>query len=115
MKSCARAARAAASTCFQRNVRLAVGDVVAHGVVEQHRLLRDDSDLRAQGCQSHVANVVAIDQQASRGDVEEARNQMDQRALARAAGADDGQHLAVLDFEIDVVQDLAGIVAVSAP
>ena len=38
---------------------------------------------------------------------------MDQRALARAAGADDGQHFARVDFQIDVVQNLAPLFAVS--
>ena len=95
-----------------RNVRLPVGNVVAHGVVEQHRLLRDHADLRAQRGQRDVAHVAAIDEQASGGDIEEARNQMHQRALACAARSDDGHHFSGAHFEIDVAQNFARLVAV---
>ena len=46
MNSCACAARAAASISARRRGRPAVGDVGGDRVVEQHRLLRDDADLR---------------------------------------------------------------------
>ena len=41
--------------------------------------------------ESHIAHVIAVDQQAARGDIEKARQQMNQRALAGTARADDGQ------------------------
>ena len=41
--------------------RRAVGDVAGDGVVEQHRLLRHDADLRAQRRQRHLADVAAVD------------------------------------------------------
>ena len=43
-----------------RNCRLAIGDVVSQGVVEQHHLLRDYSDLRAEGSHGNIADVKAI-------------------------------------------------------
>jgi hypothetical protein len=43
---------------FLRNLRLAVGDVVADGIVEQDRVLGDDADLKTQGRESYVAHVV---------------------------------------------------------
>ena len=95
-----------------RNMGLAVGDVVAHRVVEQHRFLRDDADLRAQRGEGDVAHIVAVDQDASGGHVEEARDQMNQRALAGAAGTDDGENFAALHFEIDVAQNFARVVAI---
>ena len=87
-----------------RNVRLAVGDIVPHRVVEQHRLLRDDADLRAQRIQRHVPHIVVVDQNLPAADVKESRNQVHQRALARAARSNHRQHLARLHFQIDVVQ-----------
>ncbi len=95
-----------------RDGRLPVGDVVAQGVVEQHRLLGDDADLRAQRGQRGVAHVAAIDEQASGGHIEETRDQMHQRALARAARSHDGHHFSGPHFEIDVAQDFPRLVAV---
>src|SRR3546814_14335494 len=37
-----------------------IADVVADAVVEQHRVLRDDSDRAAQRLLRHVANVLAV-------------------------------------------------------
>src|SRR5579872_6856274 len=90
---------------LQWNVGLAVGDVVAHGIVEQNGFLRDDSYLLAQRCESYVANIVTIDQKAALGYIEETRNQVDERALARTARANDGYDFAVTDFEVDIVKD----------
>ncbi len=88
------------------HVRLAVGNVVAHRVVEENRLLRHLRHLAAQRAQRQVAQVVAVDQDAPRGHIEEARNQVDQRRLARAARPHQRQHLAGLHLQIDVVQNL---------
>ena len=38
---------------------------------------------------------------------------MDQRALARAAGADDRQHFPLADFKINATQDLSSAVAIA--
>ncbi len=106
MKSCARALRAA---CFDERVLhvwLAVGDVVAHGVVEEDGLLRDLRDLAAQRAEGELAHVVAVDEDASGSHVEEARDEIDEGGFARAAGADEREHFAGMDIEIDVMQNL---------
>src|SRR5260370_42311354 len=59
-----------------RNIGLAVSNVVASCIVEQHRVLRDDSDLRSQRSKSDIADVIAIDKQAAAGHIEKTGNQM---------------------------------------
>jgi hypothetical protein len=105
MKSWASALRAASPPVWL-HVRLAVGDVVAHRVVEEDGLLRHLGNLAAQRAERQVAQVVAVDENAARSHVEEARNQVDQRGLARAAGAHQRQHFAGAHLQIDVVQNL---------
>ncbi len=106
MKSWARALRAACSTSACLHIRLAVSDVVAHRVVEKDGFLRDLRNLAAQRAESQLANVVTIDENAARRDVEEARNQIDQRRLSGAARSHQRQHLAGVHIKIDVVQNL---------
>ena len=86
---------------FQRNVRLAVGDVVAHRVVEEDGLLRDVADQPAQRVGFQIAHILAIHQQTAAGHVEEARYQVDQRGLAGAAGTHESHHLSARHGEID--------------
>ena len=74
-------------------VRPAVGDVLADGAAEQGGLLQHDADLPAQRLQRGVADVGAVDGDAAGGDVVEARDQVDDRALARPGRADDRQGL----------------------
>jgi hypothetical protein len=61
MKSCAFAARAAASTSACGRVRAAVGDVRPHRVVEEDRLLGDDPQQRAQVGEPELAQVHAVE------------------------------------------------------
>ena len=77
--------------CLMGNVGLSVGNVVAHRVIKQDGVLSDDGDLRTQRCDRQVADVVAVDQNTPARNIEEARKQVNQRGLAGAAGADDGQ------------------------
>ena len=94
MKSWAKAARAADSTRASSTSSQPVGDVGAHGVVEEHRLLRHEADLLAQARERRVAHVDAVDQDRALGHVVEARQQVDERGLAGAARAHDRHHLA---------------------
>ena len=73
---------------------LAIGDVVFDRVVEQHGVLRDDADGGAQGLLLHVADVLAVDQDAAAGHVVEAEQQARDGGLAGAGRADDGERLA---------------------
>ena len=79
---------------FLRHVRLAVSNVVPHGIVEQHGLLSDDAHLLAQRGQRDVADVLTVNEQSPVADVEEARDQMDEGALARARSDDSTFHAA---------------------
>src|ERR1700685_477774 len=98
---------------FEPNMRLAVSDVVANGVVKQNGFLSDDSHLLPQRSQRYIAHVEAVDEQASFGRVEKSWNQMDKRALARTARADDGQNLPAANFQVDVMQH-AGVFTFAA-
>src|ERR1700733_13071654 len=84
---------------FHGDVRLPVGDVIPHCVIEQDRILSDDAHLLAQRRKRDVADIVSIDQQAAGGYVEKARDQMNQRPLSRTAGADKSKDLAAAALE----------------
>src|ERR1035437_2875179 len=83
-----------------------VGDVVAHGVVEQNGLLRDLGNLAAERGKRHIAQVVTIDEDAAGGDVEEARDEIDEGGLPCPAGTDQRKNFAGIYLQVDVVQDL---------
>src|SRR3974390_1062241 len=97
---------------FLRHVRLAISDVVANCVVEQHCLLRNNANLCAERSESDVADVLPVDQDAPASHIEETRNQMDQRTLTGAAGAHNGEHFAVLSLQIDMVEDIVLLLTV---
>ena len=77
-----------------RRAGRSVRDVAGNRLVEQHRLLRHDADLRPQRRERHVADVRAVDEDAARGHVVEPRHQIHERRLARAAQADNRHRLA---------------------
>ena len=54
-----------------------------------------------------------VNQQPARGQVEEAREQMNERALPGAAGTDDGEHFPGLHFQVDGAQNVAIAVALA--
>ena len=105
MNSWARAARAAATISALRGVGAAVGDVFGDRAVEQERFLEHDADVAAIFFDGERADIVAIDEDRAGGDVVEAANQIHERALASAAGADEADHLAGLDREADIAND----------
>ncbi len=93
-------------------VRPAVGDVRAEGVGEEERVLEDHADPRPQRCERDVAHVGAADADGAGVHVVEAGDQQGHRALARAAGADQGDGLARLHPEGESLEHrLAGDVA----
>lgn len=81
-----------------------VADVVHERVVEQHRLLRHDAEVAAQAGDRDVADVGAVDGDGAAVGVVEAEEQAQQRRLAAAAFADDGDGRARWDVERDVFQ-----------
>ena len=73
-----------------------VGDVVADGAREQERFLLDDADLAAQVVARVLLEFDAVEQDAPAGVVVEARQQVDQRRLARTGGTHQRHDLARL-------------------
>ncbi len=68
-----------------RGIRLSEPDVVLHGVVEQVHVLEDHRDAREKALGRPLAHIDASDAHASLVDVPEAREQVDERGLARSA------------------------------
>ncbi len=82
-----------------------IGDVVGDRVVEQERILRDQSDLLAQGSQVGHAQIHAIDHDGAVIGIVEARQEAEQRGFAAAVLADQGDGLAVVDGQVDAGED----------
>ena len=87
---------------FPGGVGFAVGDVVVNGVVEQHRVLRDDADGAAQAFLRNVANVLTIDGNAPGADFIKPKQQARERGFPRAARADDRNFAARRNLKIYV-------------
>ncbi len=83
----------------------AVADIVADRVVEQHGVLRDHADGRAQRYLRHVADILTVDQDAAAGDVVEAEQQPRDRRLAGAGRPDDRDRVPGRHLEADALQD----------
>ena len=66
-----------------RRVELGVAQVGADGVVEQVRLLGDDADLRGERVERDIAQVDAIEQDASGGGIVQAGNELGHGGFAR--------------------------------
>ena len=64
--------------------------------------------------QRHVADVAAVDQDRAAGHVVEPRQQVDQRRLAGAAPADDGDHLPGAHRERHAAQRVAAVAVLVA-
>src|SRR4051795_2768416 len=83
----------------------AVADVVADGVVEQHRVLRDDSDGCAEALLADLRDVLAVDQDSAALWVVETIEQPGDGRLACARWPDDRAAGAGGNFDVEVVQD----------
>ena len=94
-----------------RRVGPAVGDVLGDRAEEQERLLQHDADVAAVVGHGEAADVDAVDQDRAVAHVVEAADQVDQRALARAAGADQADHLAGPDRQVEAADHRAVAVA----
>src|SRR5207248_5300365 len=75
----------------------AIEDVVVNRIVEQDRLMRDHADLLAQVAYIERAQVVTIDQDGTVVRIVEARDQTDERRLAAAVLAHEGDGLPKAD------------------
>jgi len=91
---------------LRRRTGTAIGDVVADGVVEEHRVLRHHADAGAQALLRHVADVLPVDADRTFGHVVEAEQQAADGGFSGARRPHDGEALAARNRERDVVQDL---------
>ena len=90
---------------------IGIGDVVGHRRIEQEGFLLNKSDVVAQGGQSHITHVLAVDGDAPTCDVIEARRQSGDGRLARPRRSDDPERCAGSNLEADVVENgLSGLV-----
>ena len=89
----------------ERRLRATVGDVVADRPVEQNRLLKHETDLRAQGRQRVVSDVFAVDADAAAVGIVEPGDEANQRGLPRTGGPHQGNHLTGLHGTAEVFED----------
>src|SRR5262245_45577675 len=87
----------------QRRVRSPVSDVFSDREREEERLLQDDANLLAQTGQGNIAQLLTINDDATLGRIEEPWNEADERALARAGGADQGDGFTSLGLQGDAL------------
>ncbi len=100
------ARRAVGARVHRRHLDVAGGRQVLHEVVA----LEDEAEVLAPQLGQRVAveraHVVARDRVAAAAGAVEAAQDVHQRRLARARGADDREHLAVADVEVHVLEHL---------
>jgi hypothetical protein len=82
----------------------AVADVLGRRGGEDHRVLRHQGDLAAQGQRVELAQVDAVEGDTALLRVVEAQQQLQHAALAGARGADQGHRLARAQLEGDAVE-----------
>src|SRR5258708_5394617 len=89
----------ASSAAVGSRLDQAHSDVVRRGEMEAHEVLEDHADVAAQLDEVVLAQVVAVEQDAARVGIVEAREQLHERGLAGAVLTDERQHLARLELE----------------
>ena len=89
---------------FVAGARDSQRDVVAHGDVEELRILEDEGNVPVESIGGDVASVDPADTHAPLVRVSEARDQRRERRFSRAGGTHEGGHRALGDGQTDVVQ-----------
>src|SRR4029078_709273 len=89
--------------CF----RPTVGNVGAHGVIEEKRILQHHADVSAQRALLDTAQVAAVDGNAPLQRIVKPHQQRDQRRLSGTAWAHNGNRLARRHMQRDTVQQWA--------
>ncbi len=85
-----------------RRMQAAIGDVGAHGVVEQHHVLADEREGIAQRMDGDLADVLPIDADGAGADIIEAQQQVHDGGFAGARGANECHSFAGGHAEIQV-------------
>jgi hypothetical protein len=93
-------AGAASGRVVEGGVDVAGADVLADAQLVAREVLEDDADAAAQGQLVPLLQVKAVEQDAAGGRGVEAREQLDQRGLAGAVLADQGEGLAVAQVKL---------------
>ena len=83
-------------------VRVAVADVVPHRAGEEHRVLRHEGDLAAQRIEGETPGIHPGHRHGTLRGVVEALDQIEERTLAGAGRADQGDGLPWVQVEFDV-------------
>src|SRR2546426_1346466 len=86
------------------DARRAETDVGFNRSGEKKRILKDDAELTPQILEIDGANVLAVEKDLAALNIVETKKQGNQRGLARAGVADDGERLAGLNTERDITQ-----------
>ena len=90
-----------------RSIGTTVSDVFGHGALEQPRILQHHAKGTAQACARVVTRRPAIDHDAAGIDIVKTQQQVDERCLAAARGANEGKAHAGLGLDADILQQLA--------
>src|SRR5262249_38331859 len=95
-----------------RGVWAGVCDVVANSALEQPGVLQHHADALAQVGSPHLSDVDAVERDASRVELVEAHDEVDEGGLAGAGGSDDRDRLSWVDGQGEVLDErLIGLVA----
>ena len=78
---------------------MAIGDIVADRIVEQHAVLRNDADGRAERCLRNLGDVLPVDQYAAYLRIIKAEQQPCDSALACTGRANNSDIRTCWDFE----------------
>jgi hypothetical protein len=105
MKSSTLTSRAARRIVSVVDLFVAEANVFADGAGEEERILQDDGEVAAQFSEIVFAQIDTVQENAAGGDLVEAHHEAGERGFARAGVTDDGNCLAGLDGEGDVLQD----------
>ena len=82
-------------------IRQAVSNVLGDGAEKQKGLLQHQPDIAAEVGNGVRADVHAVNQNRALGDIVKAANQIDQGTFTRATVADQADHLARRDVQVD--------------
>ena len=92
---------------FACGIGTTVSDVLGHRAFEQPSVLQHHTKGTAQACARVVTRRTAIDRNATGIDIVKTQQQIDERCLSAARGANEGKAHAGLSLDADVLQQLA--------
>jgi len=91
------------------SIGLGICDIVKDGAVEKIIFLKHNADIAPQHLLRHIAYIRAVYFYHTVIDIIETHEQVYQSGFAGAALADDAYHIALVYLEVDISQDIRGI------